>query len=364
MRVQFNAVLKDVTRKGTKIQTDEYLTEGKFPIIDQGNNDIAGYRDDETGLFTDVPAIVFGDHTRIVKYITEPFFLGADGVKVLVPIDRTMNCKYLYYQLLSAKIPDTGYNRHFKWVKELEFQLPSRNEQDDVVKRLDKLCVVISARQQQLAKLDELAKARFVEMFGDESNPFRWPIVDVKDIAYVQVGVVIKPAQYYTDKEHGTRTFRSLNIGPMYVKDADWVYFSEEGNRKNQKSILKENDLLVVRSGAPGTACVVTEEYAGCNAVDVIIAHPDLTKVNPFFLCAYTNLPHGKKQIDEGVGGAAQQHFNVEKYNKMRIILPPLEMQKKYKMFLEQVNKSKLSIKKSLEQVETLKKSLMQKYFG
>ena len=134
MRVQFNAVLKDVTRKGTKIQTDEYLTEGKFPIIDQGNNDIAGYRDDETGLFTDVPAIVFGDHTRIVKYITEPFFLGADGVKVLVPIDRTMNCKYLYYQLLSAKIPDTGYNRHFKWVKELEFQLPSRNEQDDVVK--------------------------------------------------------------------------------------------------------------------------------------------------------------------------------------------------------------------------------------
>ena len=59
MRVQFNAVLKDVTRKGTKIQTDEYLTEGKFPIIDQGNNDIAGYRDDETGLFTDVPAIVF-----------------------------------------------------------------------------------------------------------------------------------------------------------------------------------------------------------------------------------------------------------------------------------------------------------------
>lgn len=364
MRVQFNAVLKDVTRKGTKIQTDEYLTEGKFPIIDQGNNDIAGYRDDETGLFTDVPAIVFGDHTRIVKYITEPFFLGADGVKVLVPIDRTMNCKYLYYQLLSAKIPDTGYNRHFKWVKELEFQLPSRNEQDDVVKRLDKLCVVISARQQQLAKLDELAKARFVEMFGDESNPFRWPIVDVKDIAYVQVGVVIKPAQYYTDKEHGTRTFRSLNIGPMYVKDADWVYFSEEGNRKNQKSILKENDLLVVRSGAPGTACVVTEEYAGCNAVDVIIAHPDLTKVNPFFLCAYTNLPHGKKQIDEGVGGAAQQHFNVGKYNKMRIILPPLEMQKKYKMFLEQVNKSKLSIKKSLEQVETLKKSLMQKYFG
>lgn len=251
-----------------------------------------------------------------------------------------------------------------KELNSLELECPNIQKQKEISDRLVKIEEIISLRQQQLAKLDELVKARFVEMFGDESNPFRWPIVDVKDIAYVQVGVVIKPAQYYTDKEHGTRTFRSLNIGPMYVKDADWVYFSEEGNRKNQKSILKENDLLVVRSGAPGTACVVTEEYAGCNAVDVIIAHPDLTKVNPFFLCAYTNLPHGKKQIDEGVGGAAQQHFNVGKYNKMRIILPPLEMQKKYKMFLEQVNKSKLSIKKSLEQVETLKKSLMQKYFG
>ena len=188
MRVQFNAVLKDVTRKGTKIQTDEYLTEGKFPIIDQGNNDIAGYRDDETGLFTDVPAIVFGDHTRIVKYITEPFFLGADGVKVLVPIDRTMNCKYLYYQLLSAKIPDTGYNRHFKWVKELEFQLPSRNEQDDVAERLDKLCVVISARQQQLAKLDELVKARFVEMFGGINESVWYPYQTIESFTSVMSG--------------------------------------------------------------------------------------------------------------------------------------------------------------------------------
>lgn len=339
--------------------------DGRYPIY--GSGGVMGRADD---YICEAETVVIGRKGSINNpiFVNEPFW-NVDTAFGLIAKRDVLLPKYLYYfcvnfdfEKLNTTVTIPSLTKAN--LLQIEIALPTLEEQKKVVDVLDKVTNLVELRQQQLAELDELAKARFVEMFGDESNPFRWPIVDVKDIAYVQVGVVIKPAQYYTDKEHGTRTFRSLNIGPMYVKDADWVYFSEEGNRKNQKSILKENDLLVVRSGAPGTACVVTEEYAGCNAVDVIIAHPDLTKVNPFFLCAYTNLPHGKKQIDEGVGGAAQQHFNVGKYNKMRIILPPLEMQKKYKMFLEQVNKSKLSIKKSLEQVETLKKSLMQKYFG
>ena len=207
-------------------------------------------------------------------------------------------------------------------------------------------------------------KARFVEMFGDESNPCGWPVVKVKDVANVSVGVVMKPAQYYTDAEHGIRAFRSLNIGSMKIKDTDWVYFSEEGNTKNAKSILKENDLIIVRSGAPGTACVVTKEYEGCNAIDIIIAHPDTSKLNPYYLCAYTNLPHGKCQIDQGTGGAAQQHFNVGKYNKLSLFLPPIEKQNEYVEFLDQVNKSKVVVQKALDEAQTLFDSLMQEYFG
>ena len=204
----------------------------------------------------------------------------------------------------------------------------------------------------------------FVEMFGDESNPMDWPVVNVEEVADVQVGVVIKPAQYYTDSDNGVKTFRSLNIGQMYIKDTDWVYFTHEGNEKNSKSILKENDLLIVRSGAPGTACVVTSEYAGCNAVDIIIAHPDLEKVNPYYLALYTNLPHGKRQIDEGTGGAAQQHFNVGKYNKLQLMLPPLDKQNEFEKFLGQLDKSKVVAQKALDEAQLLFDSLMQKYFG
>ena len=201
-------------------------------------------------------------------------------------------------------------------------------------------------------------------MFGDETTPYQWPVVNVEDVANVSVGVVIKPAQYYTDAEHGVKAFRSLNIGAGIIKDSDWVYFSHEGNDKNSKSQLRENDLLIVRSGAPGTACVVPKVYEGCNAIDIIIARPETDKVNPYYLCTYTNLPHGKRQIDEGTGGAAQQHFNVGKYNKLQLMLPPLKQQNEFVSFLEQIDKSKYVIQKSLDETQLLFNSLMQKYFG
>ena len=250
------------------------------------------------------------------------------------------------------------------YVEQFEVGEKSKKEQVSICNKLDKLHDVMKLREQELQMLNDLIKARFVEMFGDESNPMGWPVLNVEDVASVSVGVVIKPAQYYTDAEHGTRAFRSLNIGPMKIKNTDWVYFSEEGNEKNSKSILKENDLIIVRSGAPGIACVVTKEYEGCNAIDIIIAHPDTSKVNPYYLCVYTNLPHGKRQIDEGTGGAAQQHFNVGKYNKLSLFLPPVEMQNEYVKFLDQVDKSKVVVQKALDETQILFNSLMQQYFG
>lgn len=247
-----------------------------------------------------------------------------------------------------------------------EYVVPdtSQEKMQEICEVLDRIKKIIDSRKVQISALDNLIKARFVEMVGDESNSKKWDVVNVEDVADVQVGVVIKPSQYYTDEKNGIRAFRSLNIGAGYIKDTDWVYFTEEGHQKNSKSILKVNDLLIVRSGAPGTACVVTEEYAGYNAIDIIIAHPNCEKVNPYYLCTYTNMPHGKKQIEEGTGGAAQQHFNVGKYNRLQLMLPPKELQDEFVAFIKQVNKSKVKVQKALEETQKLFDSLMQQYFG
>ena len=303
----------------------------------------------------------FGD-----TYIIEEEPTGWDineSVFAFTVDEKLIRQKYFHYlfkhketirQLTKNSSGSTFKSIKMNQLKKMRFDLPDLNSQDIIVSLLDCVTNIISIYEQELLLLDELVKARFVEMFGNENNPKGWEIVNIEDVANVQVGVVIKPSQYYTDQNNGIKAFRSLNIGNGYIKDDDWVYFSEEGNKKNKKSILSTNDVLVVRSGAPGTACVVTSEYAGSNAIDVIIAHPNFLKVDSHYLCTYTNMPHGKSQIIEGTGGAAQQHFNVGKYNKLKLMLPPLEYQKQYVKFLEEIDKSRLLSNRSLSLIKSI----------
>lgn len=247
----------------------------------------------------------------------------------------------------------------------LPFYLPPKEEQKRIAVQLNVITRLISIRQRQAEKLDELVKARFVEMFGDPCEMLHWECKKIEEVADVTVGVVVKPANFYTDDRlHGVKAFRSLNIGEMKVKDNDWVYFSEEGNAQNAKSQLHEGDVLVVRSGAPGTSCVVTKAYEGCNAIDVIIVHVDGIKLNPYYLCAFNNFPHGMRQMLKGVGGAAQKHLNVGKYNQMIVAIPPMKLQNEFVLFMDSVDCEKDRIQRSAALLETLKRSLMQQYFG
>ena len=334
-----NVVTRTITKK--KIE-EKYLRKGDIIIEKSGGSDKQP-----------VGRVVFFDGPEQTYLFNN--FTGLLRVK-----DQTIwYPRYVFYSMYSNY--RRGGTRAFEnkttglhnlktddYVSRYEVSETSMENQMEICERLDRLYGIIKMRQQELQKLDELIKARFVEMFGDENNSKKWDVVNVEEVADVQVGVVIKPSQYYTDKSEGVRTFRSLNIGAGFIKDIDWVYFTKEGHQKNSKSILKKDDLLIVRSGAPGTACVVTEEYAGCSAVDIIIAHPDCKKVNPYYLCTFTNMPHGKKQIDEGIGGAAQQHFNVGKYNKLQLMLPPKTLQDEFVGFVKQVDKSKVVVSNTL----------------
>ena len=350
--------------------TESDREEGKYPYY--GANGIQDYVadyifDDELVLLAEDGGN-FGSKEKPIAYRVSGKCWVNNHAHVLKP-KASLNVDYLCYSLMFYKVEGmiNGATRQKLTqaaMRKMKIPLRSMKEQVYIVEQLNYINQIKTQRQRELKLLENLIIARFVEMFGDENNSKNWNVVNVEDVADVQVGVVIKPSQYYTDESEGVRAFRSLNIGAGFIKDIDWVYFTKEGHLKNSKSILKENDLLIVRSGAPGTACVVTEEYAGCNAVDIIIAHPDCEKVNPYYLCTFTNMPHGKKQIDEGIGGAAQQHFNVGKYNKLQLMLPPKTLQDEFGDFINQVDKSKDSVQKALDEAQLLFDSLMQQYFG
>lgn len=359
---RFTDIFDDVTKQGRKIPTNEYLERGMHPIIDQGQKEIAGYSNEEAGLFCDVPAIIFGDHTRVIKYVDTPCFLGADGVKLLKAKKSNANYKYLFYALSSADIPNTGYNRHFKWLKEVEIPTHTENEQNDIVAVLDKVSGLIALRKRQLTKLDELVKARFVELFGDMAHSNnKICLEEISD--FVTVGIANSATHAYADS--GVVMLRNQNIKENYLDENDLIYITPDFAQKYGSKQLAENDILVIRTGYPGVACLVPKKYEGCQTFTTLIVRlKDSTLAHANYVCHYINSSFGKDYVEQSKVGVAQQNFGAKALAKMPIAVPPVELQKQFATFVEQTDKSKVVVQKALDEAQLLFDSLMQKYFG
>ena len=365
----FDEVLKDCTKLGTKIPTSEYLESGKYPIIDQGQNDIAGYYDSDDGLFEDVPTIVFGDHTRVVKYVDKPCFLGADGVKLLCPLDKDINCKYLFYQLSCADIPNTGYNRHFKWVKALDFKIPSSDEQNHVVEVLDKVTELISLRKQQLFKLDELVKARFVEMFGDPAdNVNNLPASPMTAICQIIDGD--RGKNYPKQEEFSDSGFclflNAKNVTAQGFSFENCTYITEEKDALLRNGKLCRGDVVLTTRGTIGNLAFydtsVPYENIRINSGMVILRMNKQVVSEIFFIEQFKmQLDSIKSRI---ASGSAQPQLPISTMNKIEMILPPIELQNQFAAFVERVSQQKQTVQQSLEKLELMKKALMQEYFG
>ncbi len=159
--------------------------------------------------------------------------------------------------------------------------------------------------------------------------------VKLADIAELTVGYVGNMAKQYTDE--GVKFLRSLNIKPFRIIEDDLKYISREFSETLSKSTLHENDLIIVRTGIPGTCCVVPKEYENCNCADVVLVRPNLQMVNPYYLAAYINV-WGKKQVENNKVGAIQKHFNVRSAQEMVIDLPDLKEQNRVAKILCDLN--------------------------
>lgn len=219
---------------------------------------------------------------------------------------------------------------------------PAVEKQADIAYILSKIESIVEFRQQELQQLDDLMKARFVEMFGNEKDFLAKARNKVSDICKSRVGIVIQPTQYYTDEVNGVRAFRSLNVKPFYINDSDWVYFSEADNEQLCRTQVKAGDVAVVRTGANlGDCCVIPREYDGCNAIDILLLTCN-DNILPIYLSAFINYPVGKQQIINVQRGGAIKHLNLKQLETSHIYVPELELQQQFVDFVNQVNKSKL----------------------
>ncbi|MFW1773782.1 restriction endonuclease subunit S [Acinetobacter seifertii] len=138
--IEFDEGFESISSNTNKIKQKSYLSIGEIPVIDQGENFISGYTNDPDSLVKiSSPLIGFGDHTRRFKFITHPFAIGADGLKLIKPINNLLNPKFAYYQLLNTKIEDRGYSRHYQYLRKSKFNLAPLNEQTRIVDKIDEL---------------------------------------------------------------------------------------------------------------------------------------------------------------------------------------------------------------------------------
>jgi type I restriction enzyme S subunit len=172
---RFSDFFSDETDSARKLQQKAYEAEGLYPVIDQGEGFIGGYTSDESLVCAAEPPIVlFGDHTRCVKYIDFRFVQGADGTKVLKPVE-SVEPRYAYFALLALDLPDKGYSRHMKFLRASLFPCGSQEEQREVVRLIESAFSWLNriAKEQARAvyQLPKLNRAILAKAFRGELVP-------------------------------------------------------------------------------------------------------------------------------------------------------------------------------------------------
>lgn len=361
MRKAFDEVFVDKTKYGTKIKTEEYHDNGKHLIIDQGQADIAGYTDLEDGLFTEVPVVIFGDHTRVIKYVDKPFFLGADGTKVLRSKMEDANYKYLYYALKYAKIPNTGYNRHFKWLKEIKIQYPEISKQSEIVDILDRVSGMILARKAELQKLDELIKARFVEMFGDVQHEEKYKGIPLRELCTTMSGGT--PSTKYPEYYDGDIPWIStVSLGPNHIDGTTAKgYITQLAIDNSATKLIPAGNILFGTRVGVGKSSL--NDVDMCTNQDIVaIMGIDESKFKRLFIKHV--LDAYQPYFDSIKKGATILGITGEDLKDSLIPEVPIELQMEFEAFVEQVDKSKVVVQEALDKAQLLFESLMQEYFG
>lgn len=359
----FTLVVKDITGGNKKYVSTEYLSEGKYPIIDQGEKFIGGYINDEEVVKRDKDIVIFGDHTKVLKYVDFDFCLGADGVKVLQPNDK-LTSKFLYYFLHTIELPNVGYSRHFKFLKETKIPLPPLATQKAIAEKLDKADALRKKDQELLKQYDELAQSIFIEMFGDPvQNEKGWEINELNNVSTkITDGTHDTPERL----SEGIKFITGKHIRPFYIDYKNSDYVTEDVHKEIYKRCNPEyEDILYTNIGvnyATAAMNIVNYEFSMKN---VALIKYNRNVFNGRYLEYLLNDENFKDRLKNkfGVGGA-QQFLSLKQIKSIEVYLPPLDLQNQFAEKIKNIEAQKELVKKQAEESENLFQALLQESFN
>ena len=368
-RLPFDEVFADESGGNIKTPQREYKSSGEFPVVDQGKQLVAGYVDDDTRICGDGrSAIVFGDHTRYFKFVDFPFCMGADGVKVLRPkIDADL--KYLYHYVRTLKIPNAGYDRHFKYLKRTEIAIPPVAEQRRIAAILDQADALRAKRREALAQLDSLTQSIFIEMFGDPStNSKNWDASELGREALLQGGFAFKSADYVAE---GVRLVKISNV---HKDDLTWDEIDCLPNNYAEDYrafALNVGDIVlaltrpIIQSLDSVKIAVVQRDDMPCllnQRVGRFILRKG-ARITPQYLLGYCRSKEFFRAVKRFCSESLQPNMSTSQVDSLRIPLPPMQTQETYARRIETIELLRFSNQDSLKQIDALFTSLQHRAF-
>ena len=349
-----NCIVKSPKLK--QVKKEAYNNGSQYPIISQEEKFISGYCDDESMVcHIDRPVVVFGDHTRVLKYIDFDFVVGADGVKVIIPI-KSIDSKFLLYFLQWYNIPNLGYSRHYKLLKDVMVPIPNCTTQLSIVSELDKLNELIQIKKEQLKDYDALAQSIFYEMFGDPVEE-GWDVKELGDICKTSSGGT--PSKAHTEYYNGEIMW--LRSGEVSQGD---IYNTEQtitllGLENSSAKIFPVNTVVIAMYGATvGQVGILRKEMSTNQAICGIFPNGDLT---PEYL--YYFWIRKKAEFLKSAIGGAQANISQQIIRKTLIPLPPLSLQSSFTCKIRQIKLQKAAVQSTITDLETLLAARMQYWF-
>lgn len=308
---------------------------------------------------------------KVTRHTDYPLIASSEWVIVR---NADLNADYLTYYFSSPKFRVlinselTGMGGSLtraqpKQIRRYSVPVPDKEEQHFVVQNFALLDHLISLRQQQAEKLDELVKARFVEMFGDPiSNPHAFARVPLSELAEIKIGPFgsLLHKEDYVHGEHPLINPSHIINGKIVIDENFTV--SDEKYIELEAYHLRPGDVVLGRRGEMGRCAVVEREGYLCGTGSLLIRTNG--QVTADYIQKTISFPAYKRMIEDMAVGQTMQNLNVPIVSKFPIVKPPLDVQKRYYHFVHEIDCEKERIQKSAALLETLKRSLMQQYFG
>lgn len=350
----------------TKIASQDFKESGRFPIISQEEAFISGYWDNPEDVFhINKPVVIFGDHSRHIKYVDFDFVIGADGVKILSPV-KSINAKYFYYFLKWLDIPSLGYSRHYKALKEKSVKVFSETCQQRIVDELDLLTGIIDKKNAQLRDLDALAQSIFYELFGDPSAAFYNQCDSSRKIGDFSKCIAGATPSTKVDSYWNNGIIPWLSSGEVAKGRvfSTETMITQEGYDSCSTRLVPKGSILVAMAGqgkTRGTVGISGIELCTNQSICSIVVNDKI--ILPDFLYYQLKLLYNElRSISNGDGGRGG--LNLKLIQGFSVIVPEIEKQKAFVKRAKVIETQKNLIQDSIVQSQKLLNSRMSQYFG